>query len=339
MGGNGGFTLAFCSGSISISEGNRKMCKQLIFLVVSGFFLLICQVVKAGENEIHLTGNPRVDLFSHGTDLSGWIAGDTTVSGNLTDETESISPRRSPWLAGSFSLAVPGAGEFYSESYVKSGIFFAVEVAAWIVAHTYDKKGDRQTNIFQDYADGRWSVVRYVEWVERYRGQLNPNAQYEDPISSNDTGLPPWLRVDWIKLNQMEREIGRRTGNGFTHSLPPRPEQQYYELIGKYHQYAGGWDDAWSGNTPLITADDIVAGTVSPRFLEYSRMRGKANDYYNTASTVVGIVVVNHVLSALDAFFTATRFNKSIHAEARLDMHETPYGPVAGAVGTVRVDL
>ena len=32
-----------------------------------------------------------------------------------------------------------------------------------------------------------------------------------------------------------------------SHNLPPHGDQQYYELIGKYHQYSSGWNDFTDG--------------------------------------------------------------------------------------------
>jgi hypothetical protein len=32
-----------------------------------------------------------------------------------------------------------------------------------------------------------------------------------------------------------------------SHRLPPHGDQQYYEMIGKYHQYSPGWNDFTGG--------------------------------------------------------------------------------------------
>ena len=58
------------------------------------------------------------------------------------------------------SLLVPGSGEFYAQSYWKAAAFFAIEVAAWALAYTYDKKGDKQTDYFQNFANGNWECLQ-----------------------------------------------------------------------------------------------------------------------------------------------------------------------------------
>jgi hypothetical protein len=201
--------------------------------------------------------------------------------------------KKSPMLAGLLSLVLPGAGEFYTGEYIKGAIFLAVEAAVVTTAIIYDKKGDDQTGLFQNYADERWSVVRYAEWINEYQ---NGNI-YIDP----DASKPPWERVNWAELNANEHG---------SHTLPPHGDQQYYELIGKYYQYSGGWDDYNSGpNNPEM----------SPNFLFYSGMRGQANDYYNVASKAVIGIYINHFLSMLDAVWSAVQFNNNLAFNIRVE--------------------
>lgn len=262
--------------------------------------------------EIQLTGNLRTDL------MAGYDRGALdSLRGTLSNYDEQ---KKSPLLAGLFSAAVPGAGEYYTQSYWRAGGFLAAEVALWVVYAAYTSKGNDQTDFFQNYADDHWSVVRYAEWIQQYAGQLNPDADCSGLVKGNGS-QPPWERVDWAKLNICEEVIARKPGNGFTHRLPRRPEQQYYELIGKYPQFAGGWDD---GTT--ITPADVVAAKVSPRFLDYAAMRGKANDFFNIASTSASVLVANHILSALDAAWSATQFNQQLKLEAHLKPTLRPYG-------------
>jgi len=92
-----------------------------------------------------------------------------------------------------------------------------------------------------------------------------------------------------------------------SHHLPPHGEQQYYELIGKYRQYIPGWP----GGANELNPPQIM--------LDYSSMRGKANDYYNTASTAIVGIYINHILSAAEAIWGATRFNKNLAVNFRVE--------------------
>lgn len=219
-------------------------------------------------------------------------------------------------LAGLLSAAVPGLGQAYAEDWSfgwRSAAYAAAEVTFWAVMLSYDRKADDQTAMFQHFADTHWDVTRYAAWIDANIAQLNPSVNTSGVVTSTDPALAPWDRVDWGRLNEVEEAIGQRSGTGFTHRLPRRPEQQYYELIGKYAQYGGGWDDA-----PGFTPADLLADRLSPRFLEYSKMRGRANDLYATATTAGTLIVVNHIVSALEAALSTNRANRVMSAKAEM---------------------
>jgi hypothetical protein len=255
------------------------------------------------SHEILLTGNARLDMFAN----IGTIGLADTVLKNADEG------RKSGLLAGVMSLALPGAGEFYTKSYWRAGGFVLAEAGLWIMYAVYTSKGDQQTTLFQNFADDHWSVVRYAQWIQDNSTKLNPDVTSFTGWRIGTADLLAWQQVDWSMLNAIENRIAQLPGNGFTHLLPHRPEQQYYELIGKYPQFAAGWDDAG-----VMTPQRIVTSDVSQRFLDYSKMRGKANDYYNIATTGSVILIVNHFLSALDAAWSAAQFNNQLKLEAHL---------------------
>ncbi len=261
------------------------------FLIVI-LILIVISPVKAQSSELYLTGSLITDskiLFD---------AGNPGFLPRLSFQTEN---KKSPFLAGLFSLVVPGSGEVYAGNYWKAAIFIAIEAAVITTAVIYDNKGNDQTEKFQNYADDyknpdhHWSIVKYAEW-------LNAIASDDVDIYINpDVSLPPWERVNWNEINAAE------TGS---HKLPPHGEQQYYELIGKYLQYRAGWNDY-----PVEPGNDQI----SPNYIFYSGERGKANDFYNVASTAVIGIYVNHFLSALDAVWTAIQYNKSLVVQIRME--------------------
>jgi len=267
------------------------------------------------KSDIALSGNLRLDM------LSSLNTRTTGVGVNGLPE-EIDGRKKSPILAGALSLVLPGAGEYYTESYWRAGGFALAEAGLWVLYAVYTSKGDRQTDLFQSYADDHWSAVRYAQWIEANVSTLNPDVTgFTGYLIPGTEGRPPWERVDWSKINAVESLIAQKSGNGFTHLLPHRPDQQYFELIGKYPQFAAGWDDAG-----VMTLERILTKGVSARFLEYSAMRGKANNFYNNATTGAALIVVNHVLSALDAAWSASQFNNQVKLQARLQPTQRSYG-------------
>lgn len=254
------------------------------YIFLGLFFLSVISTAQKNEKML-LSGNISIDsklLFNE------------SVS-NTTSLIPAQAPKKSVLLAGVLSFILPGAGEFYTENYYQAAAFAAIELTAIGIAVTYDKKGNDQTTVFQNFADQNWSVVKYAEWLNRFE-------QANIPINP-DVTLNPWYRVNWDSLNYYESK--------FSHKLPRHGEQQYYELIGKYPQYSPGWN-AFDPNEP----DYHVLPQI---FLDYAAMRGKANDYYNIASKAVIAIYINHFLSVIDAVWSAVNYNKNISISAEYE--------------------
>lgn len=270
--------------------------------------------------------------------LTGVLSHDLFVSAPTMTHEDSLAmiETHSALKAGLFSLIIPGAGQAYNKNYLKAAAFFAVEVAGWVVDVVWTKKGNDKTNFFQTYADGtpaanykdgHWSVVQYATWIQKNLAQLEQLNQSPDPATANQYaplmvvnggGPAPWSKVDWTSLNKVEGALG----GYFSHLLPIHGNQQYYELIGKYPQFRQGWDDSefGTGNTNFVNFVD----SSTPHSGYYMDQRGEANYLYAVASTAVGVVLVNHFVSAIEAALWAHGHNKLI--QTSVGMSPLPQG-------------
>ncbi|MBU2636109.1 MAG: hypothetical protein KJ963_03360 [Bacteroidetes bacterium] len=317
---------------------NSHLYKYLVIILMIAFGVATS---KAGDETQYLTGNPKIDFADRSIYLNN-----QNFSQQI-DEANKTGREKSPLLAGGLSLLIPGAGQIYTGNYVKGGMFLATEAALWIFSSHFEKKGDDITTAFENYADARvyskpdwditepdryrtkWDVIRYYEWSNQNKSIINPNGDFsglQSAIISDDKTLPPWARVSWDELNKLERTIGK----WYSHTLPRHGEQQYYELIGKYPQFNQGWDDATNAN---FTYGDPI--TENYKF--YSQMRGTANDYYYKAKAAMSVVVVNHILSAVDAYFSARSFNSNLKAEMSLGNQQTPFGEIPVVYATIKL--
>ncbi len=203
---------------------------------------------------------------------------------------------RSTKRAFFYSLILPGAGELYAGSYVKSAAFFACEAAFWsgffFYLHRYNVKVDE----FRDYADEHWYEDVWRQW-------------YDSLCALKDT-----------------TELGIEI-------LPDEHNQQYYEMIGKYDWFTFGWDDVverddydslvqasyeMAGLYPAdqvheVLVRDILSKIPSPHREHYMEMRNDANEQYTIAKYFVGAAIVNHLLSAFDAAWTVKRRNDRLY--------------------------
>lgn len=182
-----------------------------------------------------------------------------------------------------FSLILPGTGQLYATPWWRALPWFAIEAAGWTVFAIYQKKGNDKTDEFENFADVHFSRNLY--------------QAAEDSI--------------WNELGAQYNEDGtRKLPDNFTHTLPSTNTQQYYEMIGKYlSQFGYGWDDATGDNPDGYTY--AFDGTTA-NFFFYRDMRGEANDLLNTANVGMEAVLVNHILSALDAAFMVRQHNRRV---------------------------
>ncbi|MDZ7288685.1 MAG: hypothetical protein ONB44_03495 [candidate division KSB1 bacterium] len=195
---------------------------------------------------------------------------------------------RSVGKAFFLSAAIPGAGEFYNKSFLKGLAFLGVEAGAWAMYAIYTKSGNEKTDEFERFADVHWDETKY--W-----GSLVEDAKRNGKfIDIND--------------RQGLKEYERLT---FSHFLPDERNQTYYENIGKYDQFNAGWDDSISGEAKKRDS--------AHREL-YTRMRKKANDQFRIATYGASVVLINHVISALDAAYSTYRFNNKARASLGMKM-------------------
>ncbi len=256
-------------------------------------------------------------------------------------------PRSVP-LALGLSAVVPGAGQVYNKSWLKAGVMAAVEGGV-IGAHLiWKKNGQDAERDFQVRAHAEWNPARYAEWINDYTDFLI--AEHAASVSSPAVTIPggvdwmnpgAWTAGDEATVRQMfneiralERELFHpETGAAFSHRLPYFAEQQYYELIGKYFQFAPGWSDypAWSDATGFTGAIDPQTSDadgnriyVSPKFYSYADDHAHANDLLRRSSRILGVLLFNHLFSAIDAAIFAklhnNRLSTSMHLSSELSL-------------------
>lgn len=200
------------------------------------------------------------------------------------DQQTEIPQKRSVAKAVLMSTIIPGTGQFYNKSFLKSLLFLGVEIGGWVTYGVYTDKGNEKTDTFERYADDHWSADEYWDWIDQASGcggDINCQKKYE-------------------------RE-------NFSHFLPDEKNQTYYENIGKYNQFNVGWDDTDNGGSH---ARDSANREV------YVRIRQDANDQYKTATIGATVVLFNHIISAVDAGLTTYRYNRNLEASMGMDMQK-----------------
>ncbi|MFA6541837.1 MAG: hypothetical protein WCT99_09570 [Bacteroidota bacterium] len=268
---------------------------------------LILFTLTASAGEKNLSGNLLRDLSAMNVDSTLPVQSAAPFSGE----------QKNPFLNGLYSLVIPGAGQYNTDRYTKAVIFFTAEVALVTFAIINQHTGDKKTQEFQEYADAHWSAVRYAAYINAH------GSVYYGPPNAN-IDLSRVANKDFSQINDWEKLTHSVNGSksiGFSHQLPRYGEQQYYELIGKYNQFKTGWDTYPQDNQGVPISDDVTHNPeydydhmIPKQMQDYAKERGKANDYYYAASFAVSAIVINHVISAVDAFISTKSYNHEISA-------------------------
>ena len=81
---------------------------------------------------------------------------------------EQSPERRIPAVGILLSTAVPGAGEFYANSWLKGAVFLGAEVVLWVGYWKFSDNGEKWEDIFHDFADTHWSEEEWRDWMNQH---------------------------------------------------------------------------------------------------------------------------------------------------------------------------
>lgn len=233
------------------------------------------------------------------------------------------------------SLIIPGSGQLINGNPIRAGLYAVLEITSIFMIVEYQKRGRQGERNYKRFADQNWSVVQYAKWLVDYHDFHSINnpflSQLRDMLngveSSFDTTIE-WNHVNLALIRSVERNTPYKTtdnlvANNFSHVLPAFGSQQYYELISKYYQYQAGWRDYDGFHDQLghignqfseryfVDRDGLYA---SPFFYDGVQMSRDFNDDFRTRRTFISLLIVNHFISAFDAYFTISLKQNRLNA-------------------------
>ncbi len=285
---------------------------HIIKIVLLTIALLLCNMSLMGaplSGALYmpvLRGGDNIPVYAQADD-----GGDSEfpVGGDELFRSEDLKSVKTSFL---LSLVVPGAGELYAGNMIKAGTFLAIEAGVWTGYFIYQKNGDDGIKEYEAFADAHWDFDFYYDWFASFD---EPDIYTEQlPVDTTDTQM----HIDTVS--------GDTT---YTYTFEPIKNHDYYEMLGKYDWFVLGWNDFDNrddvrDSTYLIEQTaaaiiEVLRGGQANAFYrsqwrnDYMTMRKETNDYYDVAKYFIGAALLNHILSAFDAAWTAKRSNDKIY--------------------------
>lgn len=205
---------------------------------------------------------------------------------------------KSPGKAFIFSAILPGAGELYSGAKWRALIFGGIELSSWAVYSSKKKKGERLEKDFIKFADEKWTLYDWFQAeisndFNSFDGSHHIWVTYEDIEYPVDKDFKSSMSDDTLDYLDLTRD-GK---------MQPVESKEFYENIGKYDQFSGGWKDFKDHN---VKPDTVV---MTPIRDDYLNQRLESNDALKMATSFVSVIMFNHLISAFDAIIAAKNYS------------------------------
>lgn len=275
---------------------------------------------------------------------------------------------KSPRKALFMSLALPGAGQMYvggsAFNYARGGLYLITEaVLGGLWYHYSVTLYDRQVKKYEKFANQHYSIGRYESEMYKLYTQLADEEKRTEFQSQYLGGRESYCGAIYKNSAQNKcSEQDLRKGDNHRLQFPEdetlgesvrkndfHDETELYQTIGTVN-YVYGWDDA----TDYASANDLILETGASEWValaksenhdEYLDLRDRANTLAGYQAYFLGGIILNHLVSAVDATWSAYVHNKGLYEEKlswyeriRLDS-QVKWGADIGTQVTARLEF
>jgi len=231
------------------------------------------------------------------------------------------SPRRAMFM----SLIVPGAGQFYvggQSRYIRGTFYLAEEIALiaglyYHSMHLYDK----QVRKYRNFADVNFDIVKYDSTMYAISNSIYGEVNQEKFQSNYGSERENYCTAIYGPTGGADEKC-TKFANGYN-SYKYQGTSLYdptifYRTIAS-EAFILGWRDAELHPQAIANIDNgefaqLTEGG-SEYYSNYLSMRKRANDLANRQAIFLGAIILNHIVSAIDAALSARAHNNNLYEE------------------------
>lgn len=219
---------------------------------------------------------------------------------------QNLKQYRSPKLAMLYSFLFPGAGQIYARHKVKAGVFAAVEAAIISTGVGFAVKGKKEMKKANDFANEHYSV----DLFRVYHDSIFKPSVSDTIYSSVFTDI---------------------SAQKFMNAARNREDLFYDNIQDNALPFVRGWKDVTPKFLPGFVLDDdgyknkdsseaflvypVNGDTSKAKFgfskfqEQYAKQYSDANNFYDISQKVLFLLVLDRIISAVDAGITAKAYN------------------------------
>jgi len=227
---------------------------------------------------------------------------------------QNLKQYRSPKLAMLFSFLLPGSGQLYAHHKLKASIFGAAELAIIGTGTALAVKGRNEMRKAHQFADANYSVDTFKLY---YYDHFKPSVS--DTVHNGIFGN------------------GNLTVEQFYQMAQEKDDEFYKNIQGNDNPFVRGWKDVtpkfipgsltpsndeyknYSSDTAYLVYyvkdKDTIGARSSARFgfselqKEFESKFSRANNFYDISQKVFFLLLLDRIVSAVDAGITAKAYN------------------------------
>ncbi|MDR3000547.1 MAG: hypothetical protein LBU89_04700 [Fibromonadaceae bacterium] len=228
---------------------------------------------------------------------------------------------KSPKRAMFMSLVVPGSGQFYvgGQSRHIRGTFYLAEEIALLAGLYYHSmyRYDKQVKKYRNFANDNFDIVKYETGMNNVRLDIY-NAPDEFERFYGGTERESYCKALYGPNINTEK-CSPFDGPAFynQNQRPYHNPAEFYRVIAN-NNFVLGWNDAELNSEAINRINsgnyETILGESESR-KKYIAMRKRANDLADRQAIFLGAIILNHIVSAVDAALSAKTHNNNLYEE------------------------